>query len=174
MTPDEGARLNVENHKQFFRLGIGKANMAPARDEEDWFRLISVELGNGSFGMPGDSVGVVIAWTPPDPLAGVTPDDVEKAKSVCWGKMWRADAQAAAWIGFPIARALRLNLGPKTRLIGPRTRMPRAARSQGSSPSGPRTASSPVSKLRTRSATRGPSWSFPVTTQRRSGTHDCI
>jgi len=97
--------------------------MSPASDDESWFRLVGVDLGNGELGEGGDSVGVVTTWTPPDPLAGITPELVEAVKRQCRGKMWRKNSQAKGWIGNPVAQVLRLDMEPglKRDRTGPQT-----------------------------------------------------
>jgi RecA-family ATPase len=47
MTPDEGAKAGVDNHRQFFKVDNGKANLAPPPEGKDWYRIVSVPLGNG-------------------------------------------------------------------------------------------------------------------------------
>lgn len=68
MTADEGKRLQVDNHRRYFRVGGDpKASMAPppADAETNWMELKSVSLGNGTPDYPqGDSVGVVVPFTP--------------------------------------------------------------------------------------------------------------
>jgi hypothetical protein len=89
---------------RYFRVDDGKLNMAPPPERADWYRLESVPLANG------DNVGTVGAWIWPDPFEGVTTHDLRAAqKEVAEGGPWRADVQAADWVGQPIAKALRLN-----------------------------------------------------------------
>ena len=83
MSKDEGEKSGVENHRLYFRTYNDKANLAPPADKSDWFELKSVDLGNGPgvevggvrFNTSGDSVGVVMPWEWPDPLAGMTGQD---------------------------------------------------------------------------------------------------
>jgi hypothetical protein len=56
-------------------------------------------------------VGVVTAWTWPDPLANLTVHDLIAAqKAVNEGGPWRKDPQAGNWVGKPIAQALGLDV----------------------------------------------------------------
>lgn len=112
MTPDEAAKAGVENHREYFKVENGKANLAPPPAEKDWFRINSVHLGNG-VNDEGDSVGVVTRWTWPDPLAGVTGADFEATAREIRAGRWRENVQSNDWVGRPIAKALRLDLGNK-------------------------------------------------------------
>lgn len=111
MTKEEAERAGVDNHRLFFRTINDKANLAPPADQSDWFKLHSVNLGNGPQG--GDSVGVVTTWKWPDPLDGITGADFEKVASVIRGGKWREDVQAAAWVGKAVADALDMDATDK-------------------------------------------------------------
>lgn len=80
MTPDEATSLGVllEDRWQFIRHDNVKQNMAPVAGKATWFRLVSVELGNGTPDYPdGDSVQTVVAWSIPTPWEGLTWDKIE-------------------------------------------------------------------------------------------------
>ncbi|MFC7699637.1 AAA family ATPase [Bradyrhizobium sp. GCM10028915] len=113
MSKDEGERAGVENHRLYFRSYNDKANLHPPADKSDWYRLQSVDLGNGHLGGPGDSVGVVVPWQWPDPLAGMTGADFDKVAAVIRSGSWRENVQAAAWVGKAVARALELDANSK-------------------------------------------------------------
>jgi len=127
MTKEEGEKAGVENHRLYFRTYNDKANLAPPADRSDWFRLESVNLGNGpavTIGVlgdgtrldaaGGDSVGVVTQWKWPDAMAGVTDADFEKVAAEIRTGEWRKNAQAGDWVGKAVAKALKLNLNDKT------------------------------------------------------------
>ena len=61
MTKEEGAKAGIDNHRLYFKTFNDKANLQPPADKSDWFKLVSVDLGNGPPNGPGDSVGVVTA-----------------------------------------------------------------------------------------------------------------
>ena len=110
MSKDEGDRAGVENHRLYFRVYNDKANLAPPSSDSDWFRLESVDLGNGTdLGHAGDNVGVVTAWQWPDPLAGMTGADFDKVAAVIRAGKWREHPQAKDWVGRAVAEALDLN-----------------------------------------------------------------
>jgi hypothetical protein len=107
MTREEAQNLgiNEETAWSYFRIDNGKASMAPPPDKADWYRLVPVDLGNG------DNVGVATCWTRPGPFDGVTTADLRAAQqAVAAGGPWRADHRADAWVGVPIAEALRLDI----------------------------------------------------------------
>ena len=104
MTQDESEKANVENRRLHFRVDNGKANLAPPTDQAEWFKLVSVELGNG------DQVGVVTTWQWPDPFHDITTDHLRAAqKAVAAGGPWRENSQAKDWVGIPISGALGIN-----------------------------------------------------------------
>ncbi len=104
MTEDEAARAGVENRRSYFRVTNGKANLAPAAESSDWYRIASVDLGNG------DNVGVITRWKWPDAFDGVTVADLRKAQAaVRTGGPWRESPQAKDWAGHAIAKAMGLD-----------------------------------------------------------------
>lgn len=121
MTKDEAERAGVETRGIYFRVHRGKGNLAPpTTDASSWFKMASVELGNGralSVGgkpsgarLDGDNVGVVEAWQWPDAFAGIEVRDLMAAQTeVMAGGPWRQSPQSPQWVGRPIAKALRLN-----------------------------------------------------------------
>ena len=116
MTPDEGAKAGVENHREYFKLENGKANLAPPPEGKEWYRIVPVSLGNGDGGLldNGDSVGVVVRWKWPDPLDGITGADFDKAAAAIRAGRWKESIQAKDWVGRPIAKALALDLDSKS------------------------------------------------------------
>lgn len=111
MTKQEAANAGVENPRLYFRTYNDKANFAPPVEKSDWYRLESVDLGNGPMGLPGDSIGVVTEWEWPDATAGMTPADYDKVVAEVRGGKWKASIQAKEnWVGHAIAEALGLDL----------------------------------------------------------------
>lgn len=111
MTKDEGERAGVEFRRLHFRVDNGKANLAPPPEGSSWFKLTSVDLGNGS-GAPGeygDRIGVVAQWQWPDPMADVSVKDLRAAQTAVSAGRWRESHQAADWVGKPIGQALGLD-----------------------------------------------------------------
>jgi hypothetical protein len=113
MTEQQVKNCGVENRRLYFRVIIDKGNLAPPAEKSDWFKFVSVDLGNGVFGSPGDSMGVVTKWRWPDWLDGVTGDDFNKAAAAIRAGRWRANSQADDWVGIAVAKALELRLTVK-------------------------------------------------------------
>jgi hypothetical protein len=121
MSVDEGKKAGIENPRMFFRTFNDKANLAPPMANSDWFKLESVSLGNGPFGLQGDSIGVVVKWTWPDYTAGITGTDFDKVAAVVRAGKWRGNMQAKDWVGKAVAQALGLVLtapGDKAKVVG--------------------------------------------------------
>jgi hypothetical protein len=110
MTPAEANQAGVQNHRLYFRT-LPDTSLAPPVDKSDWYKLVSVDLGNGPNG--GDSVGVVTKWEWPDHLAGLTASDFEKVAAVIRRDKWRQSPQAKKWVGNAVAEALELNADNK-------------------------------------------------------------
>jgi hypothetical protein len=113
MTKDEADKVGIgeDRRRSFFRVDNGKANLAPPAERSTWRRHVSVQLGNGGSGThPGDSVGVVTAWTLPDPSEDITPDDIRGVQEAVEAGEWRENPQATNWVGHAIAEALELDL----------------------------------------------------------------
>jgi hypothetical protein len=96
MTRDEGQRAGVENHRLYFRTYNDELNLAPPPENSDWFHLDRVDLGNGPTGI-GDSVGVVVQWKWPDPLANVSVVQLRAIQLRVASGKWRENAQAKNW-----------------------------------------------------------------------------
>ena len=110
MSRDEAEKAGIDANTawRYLKVDSGKASMSSHPERADWYRLVSVPLGNG------DDVGVVVGWSWPDAFAGVTVHDLRAAqKAVSEGGPWRADIRATAWVGKPIAKALKLNIKDK-------------------------------------------------------------
>ncbi|MCJ2036469.1 AAA family ATPase [Methylobacterium sp. J-068] len=111
MTKDEGERAGVEFRRLHFRVDNGKANLAPPPEGSMWFKLESVDLGNGNgmLGSYGDRIGVVAQWQWPDPMADVSVKDLRAAQTAVSAGRWRDSHQASDWVGKAIGQALRLD-----------------------------------------------------------------
>jgi hypothetical protein len=107
MSEDEAARAGVEKRRAFFRVDNGKANLSPAGEKADWYRLIGVEIGNG------DNVVAVTQWKWPNPLAGITADHLQAVQAKIAESRYRGSAQSQDWAGHAVASVLKLNLSNK-------------------------------------------------------------
>jgi AAA domain-containing protein len=109
MTSAEARQAGVKNHRQYFRI-LPDTSLAPPVEKSDWYKLVSVDLGNGPMNSSGDSVGVVAKWEWPDHLAGVTGSDFDKVAAVIRSDNWRQHSKAKKWVGIAVARALGLSV----------------------------------------------------------------
>lgn len=74
MSPEEAQALGLgeADRRYLIRVDSAKINIAPPLTEAKWFRLISVNIGNGAGIYPnGDDVQTVEPWSPPDTFAGL-------------------------------------------------------------------------------------------------------
>ena len=114
MTEDEASVAGIERSRLHFRVDDGKANLAPPADKSTWFKLASVDLGNGHMGA-GDSVGVVTPWEYklPNPLDDVSVADLRAAQKAVSNGRWRESSRSPDWVGIAVADALGLDLAKK-------------------------------------------------------------
>jgi hypothetical protein len=113
MTKDEASAYGLENRWLYFHAHDGKANLAPPSDERSWFKMESVDLGNGTVDVPADRVGVATCWTPPDALASVTVAHLDEVRRRCAVEDYRESEQAKkhpVWIGQLVADVCGLDL----------------------------------------------------------------
>ena len=100
-----------------------KANMLPPAEHAEWHRFISVELPNRHLAEPGDNVGVLVPWMPPDAWEGVTEDKIhdflaqvdEKAKN---GQPYSPNVRATKrWVGNLVKEIFDKDEGPAKIMI---------------------------------------------------------
>ena len=110
MTDEEAVKYGIdgEERRRFFRVYDDKNNRAPPADRSDWFRLASVDLGNGPNG--GDSLPVVVPWSPPDAFDGVSSSDLYAVQLLLADETYRKDPQANHWAGEAVASVLAVDL----------------------------------------------------------------
>jgi hypothetical protein len=104
MSKEDAERAGVDNPRLYFRVYSDKANLAPPSEKSDWYKLESVNLGNG-----GDWVGVVTTWKWPDPFADVSVADLAAVQRAIDGQQYRESIQAADWVGKAVAEVLELD-----------------------------------------------------------------
>lgn len=124
----EAARVEKAERAGYFRIneGGGKANLSRRVDRDDWFRLVSVGLGNAVGPREEDEIGVVTAWQAPGLLDGLTTGDLLKVQreidaALKDGKPWRYSPQADHWAGEAVADLMGLDLaneGDRRRVKG--------------------------------------------------------
>jgi hypothetical protein len=110
MSEKEAQDSGVDNPRLHFRAFNDKSNLAPPPDCSNWFKIESVQLGNGPQGH-GDSVGVVTPWEWPSAFGGVTTDDLFRVQKAIAAGEWRQSPTAAkGWAGSAVADVLGIDL----------------------------------------------------------------
>ncbi len=110
MAANEAQRFGIEGEarRRYFRTYDDKNNRTPPADASEWFRLESVRLGNGDDG--GDSLPVVVPWTPPEAFDGVAVRHLQALQTLLAGGEYRKSQQARHWAGEAVAEVLGLDL----------------------------------------------------------------
>lgn len=106
MSKQEATQVGVEHHRQCFRVGSDKANLAPIQNQH-WHHIRSVDLGNG------DCVGVVEPFIKPDPMEDITPEVKKQALARIGQGDCRYNPQAKEWAGNLLAEILNVDVKSK-------------------------------------------------------------
>jgi hypothetical protein len=108
MTEAEGDGMGLEagERARLFRADSGKANLAPPGTKAEWYRLASIDLGNGDGLGDGDNIGVVARFYPPSILQGIEPAHIEAIKDALRDGQGRQSNQSPDWAGNVIATTL--------------------------------------------------------------------
>lgn len=74
MTQEDADILGVDQSERhlYVRYDDAKANQSLKTNVARWFQKVSVELGNGDDDNPGDEVGALVPWSPPDAFENLT------------------------------------------------------------------------------------------------------
>jgi len=75
MSPEEAQALGLSeaDRRSLIRMDSAKVNIAPPTVEANWFRIVGVDIGNGTDLYPnGDRVQTVEPWSPPDTFEGMS------------------------------------------------------------------------------------------------------
>lgn len=117
MTERESETAGIADDRwRYFRTVDGKANLTPSSEKSTWYRLESVTLPNGRDGKPGDSVGVVTAWTWPDPFDAVESKHLTKVLQEIGARginRFRADPRSKDWIGHKAGEIIGIDTSDK-------------------------------------------------------------
>lgn len=111
MTEAKARELGIPDgeHRRYISLSDDKHNRAPA-EKADWYRLESIDLGNGAENQPGDNIAVAVSWKLPDAFDGLKDGDLYAVQTLVSRGNYRADAQAHEWVGHAVAKALGLQV----------------------------------------------------------------
>ena len=103
------AKAGIErgNSLDYFKVNIGKANLARASHQEEWYEVKSIPLMNGNvisvgsdtLTSQGDSVGVVAGWKWPPTVSQIDPDAIEHVQRIVSGGAYKENAQSPEWVG---------------------------------------------------------------------------
>jgi hypothetical protein len=131
MTAEEATKWGVplEDRMSYFRSDLAKANLTQAGGLSEWFRFVSVPMGNGAgFDKPQDHTGVVEAWRPPSnedsaslkverdrqgrlsAVADVPADKLAGLKVRLAAAAYKSDPQGKPWCGEPLAEIMGLDV----------------------------------------------------------------
>lgn len=115
MTPEEAGQFGIEgeDRRRYFRAYDDKNNRTPPADKSDWYRLASIDLGNGPPGGHGDNLPVVLPWSPPDAFSGIVAADLIRVQDAIRAGDWKADPQAEEWAGCAVADVLDLDVADR-------------------------------------------------------------
>ena len=120
MSEEEASKQGVRGVERLrlFRVDNGKSNLAPPSGMATWRQLKSVSLGNGkvtrfmdeeAFHDTSDQVAVVVPYTPTQPDADLTDEQVQEIQSLCILGEHRYDRRSESWIGKVIGGVLDLD-----------------------------------------------------------------
>lgn len=115
MSEEEGNRYGITekaDRRTIIRVDNGKSNRAPP-ENAFWFKLHSVELGNGNGLSQGDQVGAAAIWVAPDPFDGLGVRDLYNVQCAIAAGEFAHSVQSSSWAGHAVAEALGLDAGDK-------------------------------------------------------------
>jgi hypothetical protein len=102
-----------DNHRLYFRVDNGKANLRPPAAHSDWFKMVSVSLDNGDGGLldNADSIGVVTPFEWPEMADELTVEEIKAVQERIAQGSWREDIRSkkTPWAGLAIAEVVGLN-----------------------------------------------------------------
>lgn len=107
MTPEEGEKAGVDNHKAYFSVEGGKFNKSAEDTTRRWFKLSGRDMPNG------ENVGQLFKWNWPDAFSGMSDTVMVAILNELSEEPLRAHEQSPQWAGHVVADHLGLNIGPK-------------------------------------------------------------
>ncbi|MGL5445793.1 MAG: AAA family ATPase [Rhabdaerophilum sp.] len=101
--------VDPDERRSFFRVDNGKANLAPPAEKSDWYKIVSVPLGNGPDEMnpdgSGDFVGVVTPWEFIVEKLSLTKQEEAAVCTELGGFPHNYNVNGKPWAGSAIAKA---------------------------------------------------------------------
>lgn len=110
MSEDEASLFKIQNRLSYFRVGNGKANLAPRSDESLWRRIIGFDLNNFDDDLNSDVIGVVEKWDVPGLFAGCPSNAAEMAQRIVMAGDYRLSNQSEDWVGFALCAMMGLDM----------------------------------------------------------------
>lgn len=120
MSFDQARAAALENPSGFFSAKDDKQNLTLKSNKLDWYKMVSVPLGNGKGNLANvlcDHIGVVTRWEWPSKTSfaeGVSDAELDEIKVRLRQGAHRKDGQATAWAGYAIASVLGLGSSRET------------------------------------------------------------
>ncbi|WP_338307223.1 hypothetical protein [Bradyrhizobium sp. TM233] len=117
----EKAGIDSKDRFSYFRVTNVKSNMSKRSGYADWYRIVSVDLGNGTKWSAGDSVGVVEKWKWPsetDTSDDISPEELDEIKRQISSGAHGDNHQSKDWAGLVFSKVLGLNAKADKRKIG--------------------------------------------------------
>ena len=112
MTSKEAEAFGIEEKRRnwFVRIDSAKSNFQPPQEKANWCERISVDLDNGDLA-PGDSIGGLIRWSPPDPFDGLSNQAITDLLVLInagpnEGARYSAKPNYKTWVGHCITKEL--------------------------------------------------------------------
>jgi hypothetical protein len=111
MADSFAAKLGLNDAWRYLHVTNGKANYAPPATAGKWFKLVSVDDGEGE-----DGVGAIEAWELPASTVATSPMDIDAALDALQDGTGRVDTQSPDWAGHRIAGAIGCDAADRPRL----------------------------------------------------------
>jgi len=108
MSDQQAKDYGIDNPRSYFRVGSDKSNFAPIEGAQ-WYQIESVDLLNDRQAIRGDSVGVCVKWSPPDPFDDITTAMFNSAMVRMSQNDCKYSPQANDWAGHAIADIIELD-----------------------------------------------------------------
>lgn len=112
---DELGQLGIEptDYWRYFRVADGKCNLAPPTPKSTWYKLVSIDLGNGKNGARGDNVGVVTRWEKPGMFDEFTLATLDILMRKIRDTDYRTSTQSPGWAGKAVGEVLDIDADSK-------------------------------------------------------------
>lgn len=115
------AGIDPKDRFSYFRVTNVKSNMSKRSGHADWYRIVSVDLGNGTKWSAGDSVGVVEKWKWPsetDTSQDITAEELEEIKRQISSGAHGDNHQSKDWAGLVFCEVLGMDAKADKRKVG--------------------------------------------------------